>query len=1095
MKTLTNRTRLGHLGPLALLTFLLACMLPALIVVQRTSRPAQAAHSLDTGSCAAAGAPTATATGTPTPAPPVPTCTATATTTTTATSTQASTSTQTATATATASATASPTSTPIVKVTVSVTPGSVTAGNTVSVVGSHYLPNEAIQIQLATTGATAGTLNLASGHADASGNFTASGITIPSGTPAGSYQILAVGLISLRIGSTPLAVTAPTASLSVNPTTFAPNDTVQVSGTNYQPGETVAIVLASTSGAASVPLGQATADGNGRFNGVGLRVPFGVPAGSLTIVATGQQSGRQASVVVTVHAAAGTLVVTPATARPGDNIAVSGTHFQPGETVTVDLVALSTSTRLGTAQVKTDGTFSIAALTLPQNTPEGTVSLVATGTTSHLSASAQLKAGALLAGVTLTPGAVTAGGTLGVQATGFIPGETVTIQLVGSNLAAVTLLSAVAGTNGGVSIGRLTVPIYVPAGSYQVVVSGQTSGRVARGPLAISAPAPAAPLVSIVGITPVNGVYNVSPGGLIEIAGSSLPGGAAVTLVLTGSNGSSTLAVVHVASNGTLAPVGITVPAVTQEGAYTLQLVIAGKSVASVKLQVARLVPHLTASGGTLSPGAAITVAGTGFAPGEQIVLALNGSALVTRPSTVLADGHGSFSVAVTVPGTLGSGLNTITASGAASRASASVAVQGSLPVTSRYYFPHGDTTGDHRTVIALLNASGTSATVRMTFLYQNAPERSYTQTVPAHTHANVDLALAAGAGRNVSIIVESDHHIGAQSIIYYGAGDISSASGASAPSGTWYLAEGYTGGSFREYLTIMNPNTTFANVDVRFLPFNGKPPVEQRFTVRPRSNIRIDAGQYVPNQSTSAIVTADRGVVVERSMRFGAGRRGAHDKIGVVTASTVWQFAEGESAANRQTFLTILNPSQASPAAVTATFFDRAGKPVGQKTIVVSPLRRGNIKLNDLLPNAQVATVVTSNVPVVVERPLYEGPADLGAVQSGSVVFGRNGGGVAWTFSGGSTTNGTVTKLYLFNPNLSPTQVTATFYTSAGAVRSEHLTIGANSVGIVDAGSLVGTADFGAVVRSTNKQPFIAELSQLNAARGQASSTQGIAE
>ena len=55
MKTLINRTHLAsRLGPPVLLAFLLACMLPALIVVQRTSRPAQAAHSLDTGSCATA---------------------------------------------------------------------------------------------------------------------------------------------------------------------------------------------------------------------------------------------------------------------------------------------------------------------------------------------------------------------------------------------------------------------------------------------------------------------------------------------------------------------------------------------------------------------------------------------------------------------------------------------------------------------------------------------------------------------------------------------------------------------------------------------------------------------------------------------------------------------------------------------------------------------------------------------------------------------------------------------------------------------------------------------------------------------------------
>src|SRR6202043_3488954 len=110
--------------------------------------------------------------------------------------------------------------------------------------------------------------------------------------------------------------------------------------------------------------------------------------------------------------------------------------------------------------------------------------------------------------------------------------------------------------------------------------------------------------------------------------------------------------------------------------------------------------------------------------------------------------------------------------------------------------------------------------------------------------------------------------------------------------------------------------------------------------------------------------------------------------------ASTIWLFAQGESSADRQTFFTILNPNQAAPAAVTATFFDKTGKPVGSQTIVVNPRRRGNIKLNDLLPSAEVAAVLTSNVPVVVERPLYQGPANLGLATSGSVIFGRNGGG-----------------------------------------------------------------------------------------------------
>src|SRR5262249_40579723 len=97
---------------------------------------------------------------------------------------------------------------------------------------------------------------------------------------------------------------------------------------------------------------------------------------------------------------------------------------------------------------------------------------------------------------------------------------------------------------------------------------------------------------------------------------------------------------------------------------------------------------------------------------------------------------------------------------------------------------------------------------------------------------------------------------------------------------------------SFSEFLDVMNPDASYATIDVRFLPFNGRPMREERFVMQPRSNIQIDAGQYMPKQSIAAIVTADKAVVVERSMRFGAAGRGAHDKVGITTTSSVWMFA-----------------------------------------------------------------------------------------------------------------------------------------------------------------------------------------------------------
>jgi hypothetical protein len=606
------------------------------------------------------------------------------------------------------------------------------------------------------------------------------------------------------------------------------------------------------------------------------------------------------------------------------------------------------------------------------------------------------------------------------------------------------------------------------------------------------------PVLCIIDSSHVTGQpYHLSPGGIAQIAGAHFTPGAHVTLALVGTSGSITLLSVTISAAGTFGPVGVTLPANTAAGAYTLEALVGGAKVASVTTLVATLSPHLTLSTGTLVPGQRVTLHGTGYAPGEQVVVSLNGAALATVPASVLANSAGAFTALFVVPATVNNGANLLVATGNASRVSAVARATASLPVATRWYFPHGDTTGNTQTQIAILNPGDALATVKLTFLYPNCPERSYSTTVAAQAHSTVGLNLVAGAGQHVSTILESDRQVSAESTISYGAGDQTTALGATGPSTTWYLAEGYTNGSFREFIQVMNPQTTFATIDVRFLPFNNRPAREVRFVLQPRSNLEIDAATYMPGQSISTIVTADKGVVVERSMRFGSAGRGAHDKIGVTAASTVWLFAEAESSADSQTFFTVLNPNQAAPAAVTATFFDRSGKPIGARTIVVDPLHRGNIKLNDVLPTAQVATILTSNVPVVVERPLYQGPANLGADRSGSVTFGRNGGGLSWAFPGASTANGDQATLYLFNPGLTAATVHASFYTEAGAVVSQDYTLAPNSVTLASANSVpgLGATAFGAVLKSTNNQVFIAELGLLNTAAQHATSMQGVSQ
>jgi hypothetical protein len=134
------------------------------------------------------------------------------------------------------------------------------------------------------------------------------------------------------------------------------------------------------------------------------------------------------------------------------------------------------SAQLGIARANPSGAFSLSA-SIPANIPQGTLNVVASGVTSHLSSSAPITIGALPAGLTLSSWSVRAGDTVGVLGKGFIPGETVSIQLTGGSLTPLTLATVVANTQGSFSIAKLVIPTLVPAGSFTLTASGQTSGR------------------------------------------------------------------------------------------------------------------------------------------------------------------------------------------------------------------------------------------------------------------------------------------------------------------------------------------------------------------------------------------------------------------------------------------------------------------------------------------------------------------------------------------------------------------------------------------------------------------------------------------
>lgn len=279
----------------------------------------------------------------------------------------------------------------------------------------------------------------------------------------------------------------------------------------------------------------------------------------------------------------------------------------------------------------------------------------------------------------------------------------------------------------------------------------------------------------------------------------------------------------------------------------------------------------------------------------------------------------------------------------------------------------------------------------------------------------------------------------------------------------TWYFAEGSVGGSFQEYITLLNPSLAqAANVNLTYL-FQGRPAVTVQHTVSPgtRFTANVNADLHIPvsapQQAISTIVQSNVPVVAERPMYFDfRGIKSGTDVVGATNAtSTTFYFAEGDSrqaSMSYYTYITILNPSQSSTAHVTISYYSQ-GMVIGTEVVNVGPMQRGTGSPSFIGIHQQVAIKVSSDIGIVVERPMYfsdniasAGGWTTGAASAvGATTLGTNAGS-DWLFAEGYS--GPDFQEYLVLANFTSTNTTATVkleYTN-GSVQSVPVAVNARS-------------------------------------------------
>jgi len=609
--------------------------------------------------------------------------------------------------------------------------------------------------------------------------------------------------------------------------------------------------------------------------------------------------------------------------------------------------------------------------------------------------------------------------------------------------------------------------------------------------------APAATATAKATVTPVvTATLAVTPtttnrGGLVTLSGTGYAANETVVILI---NGAKTATTTKATAAGALTPTGVTFAYGLKPGVYTLSaLGVTSKRSAQAKVTVQALTPSISLNPATAAPGATEMVTGSGFGREERVTLALNGAAIST--TAPISTNNGAFTASFTAPSALLQGLNTVSAIGNRSRVSAVASLTGQLKGAEQYYFAGGLQTASAKSFVNLLNANGQPATVKLTFYFNNGATDTKTVTVKPTSQQTLAVASLEPFSGAFGLVVSADRRITAQLNINRPGQDGDAILGNTGLGQTWYLAEGYTGLSFRESVSILNPDqTTPAHVQLQILPLGGGAGKSVPVTVPAHSNGVVDINAQFPGKSVSIVAMSDRPVVVERTLTFSSNGYGQTTRAGTNSASANWLFAEGTTVNRFETYLTILNPS-VQPASVTASFFGASGNTLGSRTVLVAARSRANIKLNDTLNASGIASVVTSNQLIVVERPEYFGSPN-GANVAGSDVFGRNGAGVRWSFPGGNT-QGNSEFLLLYNPSGVTVPVDATFYGSDGQTATRRVYVAPTARYNIDVNRLLpGFAPIhGAVVRSANGQGFVAEQTVFAPDHTTLRSTEGLAQ
>jgi hypothetical protein len=208
---------------------------------------------------------------------------------------------------------------------------------------------------------------------------------------------------------------------------------------------------------------------------------------------------------------------------------------------------------------------------------------------------------------------------------------------------------------------------------------------------------------------------------------------------------------------------------------------------------------------------------------------------------------------------------------------------------------------------------------------------------------------------------------------------------GITSPSTSWYLAEGTTAWGFEEYLLVQNPNPEGATVRLTFMFPNGKTQT-RIYPLPPTSRLTVPVNSLFTSDHSTRL-EADRPVVVERAMYWqvaGRQRAGGHCEAGSPVLARTWFLAEGSTAWGFEEYILIANPRE--ELAEVELVFQRPDGTERHYSLKVPERSRRTVLANRVDAERDASVLVSSSVPVAVERAMYWSEKEGGTVGAGAL-------------------------------------------------------------------------------------------------------------